>query len=81
VSLPAPICSLGYPESQLLDIISAEQLKNFYQWMSGQTFTICEGSKYDHIQKRSVPSGCGPHGYVYYPWDVERFLDGRPIVD
>lgn len=81
MSQPTPICKLGYPESQLRDMFSNEQMKDFFNWMRGQTFSVCDGSFYDHREKRSKPTGCGPHGYVYYPWDVEKFLDGSPIVD
>jgi hypothetical protein len=78
VSLPVPICRLGYPQSQLKEIFSEDQFKRFIAWMRGQTFASCEGSEY---VKYYVPNGCGPHGYVYYTHDVKRFLDGSPIVD
>lgn len=79
--LPTPDCELGFSQRQLEDVFPPEKFKEFIYWMRGQTSAICDGKTYDPQLKCSLPSGCGPHGYVYYPWDVERFLDGRPIVD
>lgn len=79
--LPAPECELGYPQSQLENIFTPEKFKEFFYWMRGQTIALCDGRQFIHEERRFEPTGCGPHGYVFYPWDVERFLDGRPIID
>jgi len=79
--MQAPICKLGYPYSQLGDIFSPELKKEFFSWMRGQTFTECNGYQYDHEASTYEPSGCGPHGWVYYTSDVQRFLEGKPVID
>jgi hypothetical protein len=79
--LPPPICQQGYPHSQLVEIFGPEKIKTFFHWMRGQTFSECDGQRYVHETKSYEPTGCGPHGFVYYSWDVQRFLDGRPIID
>jgi hypothetical protein len=79
-NLPAPDCRLGYTDSQVSAIVGAH-LKEFNFWMAGQTMSICEGRRYNFDREKYEPDGCGPHGVVIYPWDLERFLDGRPIVD
>lgn len=79
--MPAPECELGYPEAQLKEIFSEDQFKMFLSLMRGQTFGFCDGSYYDHQEQRSISTGCGPHKFVYYSWDVERFLDNKPVID
>lgn len=79
--LGTPECKYGYPHSQLEREMNVLQLKSFLKWMVGQTFSSCEGKEYDHDKKEYVPSGCGPHGYVYYTSDVNRFLAGKEVID
>lgn len=81
ISLDPPLCRIGYPETQLEDILTPLQFSNFIVWMSGQTYSSCTGEEYDYDLKKNVPTGCGPHGYVYYRGDVDRFLRGLPVVD
>jgi hypothetical protein len=78
--LPTPECSLGYTDSQVKAIMGT-RLKEFNSWMSGQTMAVCDGRVYDHVKGAYEPSECGPHGGITYTWDLQRFLDGRPIVD
>jgi hypothetical protein len=80
-SLPTPVCKYGYSQSQIEEIMGP-RLAEFYKWMRGQTGAICEGKSYNH-DTRSYEVSCGgvSHGFITYPWDVERFLDGRPIED
>lgn len=77
--IPRPICDVGYPQSQLETMLPVVRLKQFYVWMRGQTFSECNGLLFNG--KNLVPSGCGPHGYVYYESDVRAFLAGRPVLD
>jgi hypothetical protein len=80
-SLPVPKCKFGYPHEQLKEALGEEKFKQFLSWMLGQTFSSCEGRIFNRKANRMEDSGCGPHGYVYYGWDVEAFLDGRPALD
>lgn len=80
--LPSAECRLGYPDSQLEEILGEERLKDFYRWMRGQTFSACDGTEYNHQTRKYEPSVCSvSHGYVYYRQDVERFLAGKPVID
>lgn len=79
--LNAPKCKYGYPQSQLQEEMTFKQYMDFMNWMRGQTFTSCDGFVYDYELRKNVPSDCGPHGYVYYSEDVERFLRGLPVID
>ena len=75
-----PECKHGFTQGQLVDILG-DRLVEFKMWMRGQTIASCDGRLYNHGKKEYEPSGCGPHGFVVYSWDLERFLDGRPIID
>ena len=75
-----PECVLGYPRAQIAKIVG-DRLDAFDHWMRGQTAAICDGKRYDHEAREYQPTGCGPHGVVIYPWDVENFLNGGPICD
>ncbi len=81
VNLSSPDCQYGYTISQINMILGARR-KEFTAWMSGQTQTLCDGRKYNH-ETRGYEEACGgvAHGPVVYPWDLKRFLDGRPIID
>lgn len=78
--LPEPACELGYTIDQLREIMG-ERFDEFCKWTYGQTVALCDSTRYDYDLKKSIATGCGPHGAVVYRWDVERFLDGRPVVD
>ena len=78
-TLPDPACRSGYPDSQLLEILG-DRFDEFGHYMRDRTVTLCEGHYWDHVFEKYVQDGCGPHGPVVYPWDLERFLEGRPPV-
>jgi hypothetical protein len=79
---PDPSCPQGYTEEDLRTILGP-RLNEFVKWMYGQTMSICDGLKYDYDKRDYEPTGCysRPHGAVVFPWDLERFLDGLPIID
>lgn len=82
IKLPKPECKYGYTENQLIEILSPiNKYVEFNKWMYGQTGSICDGREYDYGKKEYVATGCGPHGGVVYSSDLERFLQGRPIID
>lgn len=78
--MDSPQCELGYPVSQL-ETLLGDRMTELNDWMYGQTAAICEGRKYNYETHEYESTDCGPHGVVYYSWDVQRFLDGRPIID
>lgn len=80
--LPEPSCFLGYPRSQVVEIVGL-RLDAFDHWMRGQTVAICDGRRYDPDQRDYVPTACSahPHGVVVYPWDVRQFLAGGGPLD
>ncbi len=77
--LPKPECSLGYTDDQL-DQILGQRRQEFNKWMSGQTVALCDGREYDYATGGYIPTGKA-HGSATYPQDLQRFLDGRPIID
>jgi hypothetical protein len=79
--LPTPKCKYGYPADQLQQILTPTLMEAFSTHMRGQTMTLCEGQEYSHELKKYIPTNCGPHGPVAYPWDLENFLKGRPPLD
>lgn len=81
LNLPEPKCEYGYTYDQLEDVLGAG-LGDFGSWMRGQTMTLCEGRRYNHDTKEYEES-CGglAHGGIVYRWDLERYLEGRPIID
>ncbi len=79
-ALPVPACELGYTQEQLVEILG-DRLPEFNKWMVGQTAGICDGRSYDHEKQQYNETGCGPHGFITYSWDVQRFVDGKPIID
>jgi hypothetical protein len=81
MKLPKPECSGGYTHRQLDEILGLRRAK-FDRWMAGQTRMYCDARLYDVETQSYKPSGCDrPHGEVTYPWDVERFLAGLPVID
>lgn len=79
--LPTSNCGQGYPRSQLIAIIPTDELERFDAWMDGQTMSICDGRRYNHVAREYENTGCGPHGPVVYRHDLQRFLDRLPIID
>ncbi len=81
--LPTPDCESGYTKTQLDQILRNRRMElEFTAWMGGQTQSLCEGRKYNH-ETKEYEEACGgvAHGSVVYPWDLQRFLDGFPIID
>lgn len=76
-----PACEAGFTRDQLADIFGVS-LPDFDKWMYGQTQAICEGRKFNH-DKREYEAACNgvAHGVVTYPWDVQRYMRGLPIID
>jgi hypothetical protein len=79
--LPDPECEAGYTVPQLHEILG-DRFEAFEHWMRGQTMAICEGRRFVH-ETRTYRECCGgqAHGVVVYPWDLKRFLEGKPIID
>lgn len=87
-----PGCQYGYTRPQLHTILG-DSLQEFDDWMWGQTMAVCEAApEREWVDDPGSPGGmrlvevgpplCShPHGPVVYPWDLQRFLEGRPIVD
>lgn len=80
MSLPDPICQLGYPDTQLRILLGTRYME-FMGWMHTQTMGICEGRKFNYSTKYWEPTNCGPHGIVVPPGDLSRFLGGKAIDD
>ena len=80
MTLPKPECRWGYTEKQIAEIIGANE-PAFWEYMRGQTVMGCDGREYSHKLQKYIPTNCGPHGTIVYPWDLERFLKGLPPLD
>ena len=84
MKLVEPECRLGYPLEQVKKIVG-DNWPDFDEWIRGQTCGVCDGQLYDHQTKSYVPTLCGPHGVVVYPYDLKHFVfDGgleAPIYD
>lgn len=81
MNLPSPDCRWGYTENQLNQILG-DNLSDFHKWMNGQTVAFCEGRAYNHDKKEYYEVCDGVHhGVVVYKWDLERFLNGLPVID
>ena len=82
--LPEPKCRLGYTIEQVESILGPNaDLDAFGAWMYGQTMAICEGYKYAPEEEAGYREVCGgeAHGVIIYPWDLARYIEGRPVVD
>jgi hypothetical protein len=79
--LPEPECEMGYSQSQVQEILGNRRTE-FYQWMAGQTQTLCDGRSYNH-ETSGYEESCGgvAHGGVTYSHDLYRFLGGLSIID
>lgn len=76
-----PECRMGYTYAQLREILG-DRLDEFGHWMRGQTMAICDGRKYNSDTNGYEPAcDSRAHGGIVYPWDLQRFLDGAPIID
>lgn len=80
LSLMDPECNMGYTEEQVTRIMGA-RLYDFRRWMHGQTGAICDGKQWNPETEEYEQTQCGPHGFITYRQDVERFLLGLPVVD
>ena len=82
MSLPEPECRGGYTHPQIVEIVGQDREQQFWNWMTGQTMMVCDGRRYNHDTQEYEQSCEVAHGMpIVYPWDLERFLDGRPIID
>jgi hypothetical protein len=71
VTLPEPVCRGGYTRDQIRQITGPRE-QEFESWMRGQTIMLCQGEgKCDGVI----------HGVIVFPWDVQNFLNGGPILD
>lgn len=77
LEFPIPECPLGYTYGQVLDIVSQERMEDFVDWMYGQTVALCNGSIYNYETKSYEQQCMKPHGTIYYPSDVKRFVRSR----
>ena len=73
-TLPKPDCRYGYPIAQVREHLGDNTFATFSQWIDGQTVSVCDGRVYDHELRQYYETGCGPHGLVYYHWNVQSFL-------
>lgn len=95
VNLPESSCPYGYTYDDLEKILG-HRLKAFWKWMTGQTMMLCDGRTYSHETHQysttacsnmlpgmpvTVEEACGGHGGIVYPWDLERFMRGLPVID
>ncbi|WBB94216.1 hypothetical protein [Verrucosispora sp. WMMC514] len=80
ITLPEPDCRYGYTIDQLTAVLG-DRLDDFYQWMRGQTVSLCNGSEHNPERGGQWPTGCGPHGTVVYRSDLRQFLAGRRPLD
>lgn len=80
IPLSEPECSYGYPWSQLEREFDAEVVDHLRKWLRGQTMSVCDGRQYNHDTGEYEATGHA-HGGVVYRWDVERFLEGFPVID
>jgi hypothetical protein len=60
-----PDHQMGYSRKAIESLFQGDQLARFDRWMSGQTAALDEAT--------GQP--------VYFPWDVNRFLRGLPVID
>lgn len=94
MTLPDPECRYGYPATQVDEILAfGPRQQAFWDWMYGQTMAICNRDpQREWIDDDESPGGMrlvevGPplcdraHGTIVYPWDLARFIDGRPVID
>jgi len=81
--MPTPDCPFGFPTGQLRRWLGEERYAALGRWMRGRTVAECDGRLYDHDAGQYRPSACagGPHGIVYNPRDVERFVRGLAPLD
>lgn len=82
IEIPEPACESGYPWSQLGSFLNEASLRLLEHFMHGQTMVLCEGRRWNQ-ETDSWDEACGgvAHGVVVYPWDFERWIDGRPVID
>jgi hypothetical protein len=83
MQLPKPSCPQGYTDKDLREILKGSLLDRFNKWMTGQTMSVCDGQgqRSELASYRSTPCYNNPHGAVVYAWDLERFLEGKPVID
>ena len=77
--LPTSECPKGYPIEQAHQIVGESLVSAFNDWMRGQTVLICSGTRFNHDTKRYERDCPDPHGDIVFPWDLERFAQGRHL--
>ncbi len=50
-------CPSGFTKADLEYIFTPEELKKFWNWMTGQTVSLCNGEKYHHIRQHNDQCG------------------------
>lgn len=78
--LPKPECKYGYNRIELEKILK-DRFEEFSKWMNGQTMMTCDGRRWDSSTGGYIEDCPKPHGSIVYPWDLERFLAGKPVID
>ena len=77
--LPKPKCPQGYTHSEINVIFqnNSLQIAKFWDWMTGQTQSVCDGRRYNHDKREYEPTECAgnEHGIVTYYWDVECYVN------
>ena len=76
-------CAQGHTVKDLVEAWGEERFTEFYHWWWGQTGAICDGQKFNSETNEYEPSTCHPniHGQVFYSHDVEKFVNGLPVID
>ena len=82
VAISSRACPYGLTGGELAEVLG-DRLAEFHEWMVGQTVAVCDGREFNHGLSKYEPTVCAdsPHGLITYVWDVQRFLEGRPVVD
>ena len=74
-------CPQGYTPDEVEFKLRVEKLEvePFWNWMNGQTQSICDGRSYNHNTEEYEPTVCAnnPHGFITYFWDVQRYIDWK----
>lgn len=81
-----PKCHLGYTPDQITTLTGNRE-QEFWHWMRGQTVAVCNAEpQREWVLGELVEAGpplCSvAHGMpIVYRSDLERFLEGLPVID
>jgi len=71
-------CPQGYTRDEVHRELESRGIDPvfFWEWMTGQTQSLCDGRSYNHEKREYEKTKCvdNPHGIVTYTWDLERFI-------